>query len=62
MFGIFYLCSSLTDIDLSNFNINNISEIDGMFYGCELLKNENIIIKDKKIFNRNEIFHNVYIF
>ena len=39
---MFNRCSSLTNIDLSNFNTNNIIDIRGMFRGCLSLKNINI--------------------
>ena len=31
---MFYECSSLTNIDLSNFNTNNVTDMNGMFYKC----------------------------
>ena len=46
----------LTNINLSNFNTNNVTDMNGMFYGCKKLKNENIIIKDKMILSNNELF------
>ena len=46
---MFYGCSSLTNIDLSNFNTNNVTDMYGMFSGCSKLKKENVITKDKKI-------------
>ena len=50
MFSMFYGCSSLTNINLSNFKINNATNMGLMFVGCSSLKKENIIIKDKRIF------------
>ena len=44
-------CSSLTNIDLSNFNTDNVTDMWGMFKGCKALKKENIITQDKKILN-----------
>ena len=44
----------LTRVDLSNFNTKTIkdnNEFFGMFGGCRLLKDENIIVKDKRILN-----------
>ena len=46
---MFYDCDSLTNINLSNFNIQNVSEMDGMFEGCNLLNKQNLIRNDKKI-------------
>ena len=34
---MFYNCKSLTRLDLSNFNSQNVSNIDHMFSGCESL-------------------------
>ena len=61
MYCMFEGCSSLTKVDLSNFNINNVTYMDGMFSRCKLLKNENIIIQNKDLFNHNEIFHDIYV-
>jgi surface protein len=46
---MFYYCNSLKSLDLSNFNTQNVTEMYGMFSGCESLKRENIITKDDKI-------------
>ena len=51
MSGMFYKCSSLTNINLSNFNTQNVTDMSGMFDGCSSLKKENIITKDEKILN-----------
>ena len=61
MYCMFEGCSSLSNIDLSNFNINNVTNMYGMFSNCKSLKNENIIIKDKNLFNYNEIFYQIYV-
>ena len=37
-------CSSLTNIDLSNFNTNNVTNMGGMFCGCSSLTNINLSI------------------
>ena len=31
-------CSSLKELNLSNFNINNVINMNAMFYGCSSLK------------------------
>ena len=49
---MFYGCEFLNNIDLSNFNPNNATDMRGMFYGCSSLKKENIIIKDKNSLNK----------
>ena len=42
---MFFGCSSLKDLNLSNFNINNDKKINDIFYGCsDKLKNK---IKDQ---------------
>ena len=46
---MFYGCSSLTNIDLSNFNTNKVRDMKGMFYGCGKLNRNGIITKDKKV-------------
>ena len=38
---LFYECSSLTNINLSNFNSQNITDMRGMFWSCSSLKNIN---------------------
>ena len=45
-------CSSLNNIDLSNFNTNNVKDMSGMFSDCSSLKKENIKIKDKNSLNK----------
>ena len=49
---MFYGCSSLTNIDLSNFNTNNVTNMSWMFDECSKLRKENVITKDKKILNK----------
>jgi len=49
MIGMFYYCSSLTNIDLSNFNTQNVTNMRDMFCFCSSLKKQNVIINDKKI-------------
>ena len=46
---IFYDCNSLTNLNLSNFNTQNVTNMEYMFAGCKSLKKENIITKDNKI-------------
>ena len=47
---MFYGCSSLTKIDLSNFNTNNVTNMGCMFYGCSSLTNI-----DLSNFNTNNV-------
>ena len=46
---MFCRCSSLTKIDLSNFNTKNVTNMGGMFFGCSSIRNENVITKDWRI-------------
>ena len=46
---MFYDCSSLKNIDLSNFNTQNVTDMSWMFSGCESLNKKDIITKDEKI-------------
>ena len=48
---MFYKCNSITNIDVSNFNTQNVTNMSGMFYKCKKLKKNNIITKDKRILN-----------
>jgi len=34
MKGLFSSCSHFTSIYFSNFNTNNVENMEGMFYGC----------------------------
>ena len=34
MSGIFFRCSSLKELNLNNFNTNNVTNMICMFYGC----------------------------
>ena len=49
MNGMFAFCKSLTNLNLSNFNTQNVTNMSYMFVNCESLKNYNIITKDNKI-------------
>ena len=42
MSEMFRNCSSLTSLDLSNFNTVNVEEMDSIFVGCSSLKDLNI--------------------
>ena len=45
-------CSSLKNINLSNFNTNKVNDMSYMFYECEKLKKDKVITKDKKILEK----------
>jgi len=38
MSGMFFGCSSLTKVNLTNFNTRNATGLNGMFYQCSSLK------------------------
>ena len=42
MSGMFDGCSSLKELNLINFNTNNVTVMSGMFSGCSALKKLNI--------------------
>ena len=39
---MFYKCLSLKEINLSNFNTNNVTNMRGMFFKCSTLKELNL--------------------
>ena len=39
---MFYGCSSLKELNLNNFNTNNVIDMCWMFYGCSSLKELNL--------------------
>ena len=49
MSEMFYNCSSLTSLNLSNFNTNNVNYMGGMFSGCSSLTSLNTT--DKRLLN-----------
>ena len=54
---MFYGCSSLTILNLSYFNANNITDMSGMFRGCSSLTNINL-----SNFNTNNVTDMSWIF
>ena len=54
MSWMFNGCKSLTNINLSNFNTNNVTNMSLLFFQCYELKKNNIITKDKRILNEFE--------
>ena len=57
---MFYGCSSLKDLNLSNFNTNNVTNMGGMFSGCSdqfknKIRTEYKIIKEEA-FNEYGIY------
>jgi len=39
---MFWGCSALKELNLNNFNTNNVTDMSDMFKGCKLLKELNI--------------------
>ena len=37
MYGMFYNCSALTSLDVSNFDTKQVTDMDSMFYNCSHL-------------------------
>ena len=52
MRDMFCKCNSLTNLNLSNFNTQNVTDMHGMFSCCESLKANNIITEDNEILKR----------
>ena len=42
MESMFYECSSLKELNLNNFNTNNVTDMSYMFYECSSLKELNL--------------------
>ena len=42
MGGMFWGCSSLKELNISNFNTNNVTNMYGMFQECSSLKELNL--------------------
>ena len=55
---MFYKCSSLTSLDVSNFDTSNVTDMDSMFYGCSKLKT--IYASNK--FNTSQVSDSNYMF
>ena len=50
MSNMFSCCCSLKELNLSNFNTNNVTDMSGMFYKCSKLKE-----LDLSNFNTNNV-------
>ena len=57
MSNMFFLCSSLKELNLSNFNTDNVTNMCWMFNECSLLKELNI-----SNFNTNNVTNMSYMF
>ena len=56
MIGMFYGCSSLLSLDLSNFNTQNVASMEGMFFNCSSLSS------DLSNFNTQNVKSMIYMF
>ena len=57
MSSIFWGCSSLTNLDISTFNINNVTDMRAMFMECSFLAKINL-----SNFNMNKVKNDINIF
>ena len=54
---MFHNCSSLKELNLNNFNTNNVTNMSFMFYGCSSLKELNL-----NNFNTDNVTNMSYMF
>ena len=60
MSGMFFGCSSLKELNLNNFNTNNVTNMNGMFSGC--LDELKLKIKSQfKNFKKDAFYDNIFI-
>ena len=45
-------CSSLTKINIPNFNTKDVTCIDEIFLGCSSLRKNNVITNDSKLLDK----------
>ena len=58
---MFYNCSSLTNLDLSNFNTQNVKNMNTMFYNCSSLTNLDLSnFNTQNVKNMSYMFFNCY--
>ena len=59
---MFYLCSSLTNINLSNFNTNNVTNMNHMFSSCSSLTSLNLSnFNTNNVNNMECMFYNKFL-
>ncbi|WP_311438586.1 BspA family leucine-rich repeat surface protein, partial [Hallella colorans] len=59
MFGMFGGCSSLTSLDLTNFNTKKVTDMRSMFFGCRSLTSLNLTnFNTKKVTDMYGMFEN----
>ena len=52
MGNMFSDCKSLTNLNLLNFNTQNVTNMGCMFSDCKSLREKNVITKDNKILGK----------
>ena len=57
MYGMFYMCSPLTTLDLSHFDTSNVTDMNRIFYGCSSLET-----LDLSNFNTGKLTNMQYMF
>ena len=59
---MFYECKSLKELNLSNFNTNNIINMEYMFCGCSSLQELNLSnFNTSNVYNMNRMFFFFFI-
>ena len=54
-------CNSLTNLNLSNFNTQNVTDMNKMFWGCKSLTNLNLSnFNTQNVINVGGMFYNCY--
>ena len=54
---MFYECKSLNELNLSNFNTNNVINMEYMFCGCSSLQELNLSnFNTSNVYNMNRMF------
>ena len=56
MYCMFYKCSSLKELNLNNFNANNVTNMGYMFYKCSSLKELNLNFNNNNVADMNYMF------
>ena len=55
MNGMFWNCNSLSNLNLSNFNTQNVKNMSYMFGGCNSIDKSNLITNDNSILKEFDI-------
>ena len=60
MRAMFYECESLKSLDLSNFNTENVNNMESIFKGCKSLTKQKVIIRDEKLIQQLIFLTNIF--